>query len=379
MSKQYTGLDIFKLFFSVCIVAVHTYAVEPLPKILSFWITQGVFRLAVPFFFVTTGFLLGKRLNEKDKGPDFVIVSYIKKLLPPLICVGAVNGLLELILQYLRRGTDFGELFFLWVQHMLFYPYGAMWYVQACIVGLLLLRSFCFKPEKGAAASLNLALFCGLPLYGWALLCNNYYFVSQALGIDKYVDLYMSIFVSARNGLFLGFLYLALGIKTYEWHLKCPSIPKLKRWLISLLICYLSEIYLLKDQDYLDDRALYLMQVMLSPIMVLCISGCSRKAEGWVFERMRKASIWIYFSHRLIYVTARIAYFLTAGKELRGPGAFLLVMALSGTVFWVSENNKRQDDAEGKRCTTERIRKDIIKRFCCHWKKIRLGNGNTEK
>lgn len=332
--QPYTGLDVFKLFFAVCVVAIHTYAIEGLPASAYFWITQGVFRLAIPFFFVTSGFLLGKKLREQKKEPAAVIHRYIKGLLPPLLCVGIVNGIFELLLRRLRYGTDFRSLMIRFVKAFVFYPYGAMWYVQACIIGVLILYPFL---KKGR---LNPALLLGALLYGWALLCNNYYFLAEGSGLSVYVDSYMDAFMSARNGVFVGFFYLALGIKTYEWHQKDLKAWKLKWGLIGLAVIYLLEIYLLKDRGYLDDRAMYLTQIALAPVMVLCILRMKIPISASTSVLLRKASVWIYFSHRLIYVLGRIVCFLTFGGELRGVSAMLIVMVISLLVFFVTNGIK---------------------------------------
>lgn len=348
--EQYPGLDLFKLFFSICVTAIHTEAVGALPESAVFWITQGVFRPAVPFFFVTTGFLIGKNLYGKGQSAGSVIGRYIKKLLLPLFCVGTANGLLELLQQRLRKGTGMRKLALLYLQHLLFYPYGAMWYVQACIVGLLLLWALCFwrKEKADGKVALMPALFFGLLLYGWALLCNNYYFVAQDFGISGCVELYMRIFLSGRNGLFVGLFYLAVGCKTWEWHRKNKACPNLKKKLAFLMLLYLLEIGLLRGKSYLDDRALYLAQILLAPVMVLCLTECRAGEKKHCFVQMRKASIWIYFSHRLIYVAARIFFFVAFGQEFQGFGAFLIVLTVSGGAFGIAQIIRGRGGRKGK-------------------------------
>lgn len=335
-AQQYAGLDLFKLFFAVCVVAIHTYALEKLPETAGYWITQGIFRLAVPFFFVTSGFLLGKRLYGEREADCFAIAGYIKRLLSPLLCIGTANGLLELLLQHMRNQTPIREMAVSFIQHMLFYPYGAMWYVQACIIGALLMIPFLKKQR------LPLALLIGVPLYGWALLCNNYYFLARRLGISGFADLYMNVFLSARNGIFVGFFYLALGIWACKWQYKRRKGGMGKGWPAGLGIFYLLEIYLLQNSSYLDDRALYWTQAALAPAMVLYISGCHIPITKESALRMRKASIWIYFSHRIFYVIGRILYFWLYGKELRGPWAFMGVMLLCTVTFLAGECLREQ-------------------------------------
>lgn len=321
------GLDVLKLFFAMCVVAIHTYLAEALPEPAPFWITQSLLRLAVPFFFTASGFLLGKKLHEQDQRPSEVIGCYIKKWLPLMLFVELINGLPELLVAYFQKGTEPLELLASFAHHLLCYPYGAMWFVQACSIGAILLYPF-LKKKKW-----NLALCVGALLYGWALLCNNYYFLAHTFQLDQYVQFYMRAFLSGRNGVFVGFFYLALGIKTYEWHLKNKRIGILRGGLAGFAVLYLFEIFLLRERDFLDDRALYLTHAALAPLMVLCAARMrpfiSQRRAVW----MRKASIWIYFSHRFILRMEWILCSFVIGKELGETADFALVIFISMVSF----------------------------------------------
>lgn len=324
--RPYAGLDILRLFFALCVAAIHTYALEPLPAAVNFWITQGIFRMAVPFFFITSGFLLGKKLQ--DGTLERVLAGYVRKLLPPLLCVGIANGFLEWILWYLRGGTGFRNRAITFVKHFLFYPYGAMWFVQACAVGAVMLYPF-LKRRK-----LGLALMAGAVLHIWALLCNNYYFLARAAGLDGYVDAYMSVFISGRNGVFVGFFYLALGIEVWRLHQKLFKMRTLAAGLAICMAAYLVEIWLLTGRSYLDDRALYLAQIALAPALVLCAARIESSGPGAAAGLLcRSFSAWLYFLHRLIYVLGRIAFYSLSGTDFRGVGAFAAVTAVSVLLF----------------------------------------------
>lgn len=325
--RQYPALDVFKLFFAVCVVAIHTYAAAGLPPAVGFWLQQGVFRLAVPFFFVASGFLLGEKLSRRKESPAAVFDRYVKKWLLPLFCLGTANGLLELLLQRLRGGPGLRSAVVQFIKHLVFYPYGAMWYVQACVVGALLLYPFIKKGK------LNAALAVGALLYGWALLCNNYYFLAQGLGLAPWVDRYMALCLSGRNGVFVGFFWLALGLKTCQWHQKASKGRRPPWGFILLAALYLAEIYLLQAQSYLDDRALYIAQIGLVPVMTLHILDTRVPIAPGAALWMRRAGRWLYFSHRLVYAAARILWFLAFAADWRDAGAFAAVTAVSLAAF----------------------------------------------
>ncbi len=368
------ALDAFRLFFAVCVVAIHTHASDGLSRVLSFWLTQGVFRLAVPFFFVTSGFLLGRKLcgqeqdrQRQDKLDQWrkgwkhdggerkqeivtVLRRYTLRLFIPLLIVEGANATLELITRRLRYGKSLRYLAEHFARHILFYPYGAMWFIQACIIGAWLLYPF-LKRKKT-----NSALLVGLLLYGWALLCNNYYFLAQAVGLDRVVNSYMNLFISARNGVFVGFFFLALGIKAWELYSADADISRLRQYpdgrcqyqsrkrqhtiwdcrrliLACVTLLYVAEIYLTRNCAYLDDRALYLAHILLLPLLLLCIVDVRLSISDDVSIRMRKVSAWLYFSHRFIYGLGGFLCVLKFGTEWRGAGAFTLVLAVSTVSF----------------------------------------------
>ena len=101
------------------------------------------------------------------------------------------------------------------VQKLLFYPPGAMWFLSACISGILFLYPF-LKLRK-----INTALFIGFFLYLFAMTCNTYFYtVKDNFLLSNFIGLYIKLFKSARNGLFVGFFYLSIGIKCYEIYKK---------------------------------------------------------------------------------------------------------------------------------------------------------------
>ena len=76
--KNYTLIDYAKLFFAVCIVVIHT-DVFLSTRLSSWMILHGICRLAVPFFFITSGFFFGKKLLiSKNIKQD--LVKYCKRL-----------------------------------------------------------------------------------------------------------------------------------------------------------------------------------------------------------------------------------------------------------------------------------------------------------
>ncbi|MGN5953801.1 acyltransferase family protein [Sphingobacterium lactis] len=75
--NTYKGFDIFKVFMSFLVVAIH---VIPVPKDGQFInsLIQSILDCAVPYFFLVSGFLLAKKMDRYPENKEKVIVDFIK-------------------------------------------------------------------------------------------------------------------------------------------------------------------------------------------------------------------------------------------------------------------------------------------------------------
>lgn len=275
--ELYPAVDIAKFFFSVCIVVLHTEVYRIFSHQFPYYLEKGVLRLAVPFFFCTSGFFICKKLylSEEQAYKD-IIKRYIIRLLLPLMFFEFINIILESIKMMMQGITPQGIVLDI-VKHICFYPYGALWYIQASIVGIILAYPF-IKRKK-----INLALMISGICYIFALLANNYYFLTERyIFMKDCIDEYLNLFISARNGVFVGFFMLCLGIKTYEIYVRI----RFKRYFLILsglilYLMYLGEIVSLKDLCYIDDGALYLTHILFIPVLLLnLLYSCGQRAKG---------------------------------------------------------------------------------------------------
>lgn len=79
------SIDLLKYLFCLCVVAIHCGTLANIDSDVGYFVTQGVFRLAVPFFFVASGYFLGSKIIRNPENMDFMYKKYIKRLLIPLV------------------------------------------------------------------------------------------------------------------------------------------------------------------------------------------------------------------------------------------------------------------------------------------------------
>lgn len=75
--KGYAGIDYFRIAAAVMVIAIHTYPLASYHENAEFLFTHVFCRLAVPFFFLTSGFFLFR--NGVRDGA--VLGRYLKKIL----------------------------------------------------------------------------------------------------------------------------------------------------------------------------------------------------------------------------------------------------------------------------------------------------------
>ena len=156
MKKSYAHIDLWKLIFAVAVLSIHTSALSGFNAEIRWYASALFTRMGVPFFMITSSFLLGKKIRAQ--GPEG-IKAYRKALLPKLLCWGALALVMNAPIWYLES-RSIAETLLTIVQYALFYPKGAMWFLWALIVSSFLLEFFLkHKVPVSVMGVIALALF----------------------------------------------------------------------------------------------------------------------------------------------------------------------------------------------------------------------------
>ena len=225
-SKSKPYVDIFKFIFSICIVLLH----NNIFSMHSFFdpVVVLLINLAVPYFFVASGYFLAEKVKfastlEERKSICF---TYIKRLAIKLLIFEPISIVLWLAKRYLD-GLSVPSILLLTLQDILVYPKGALWYIQALIVAVLLLMPFilCRKTHH--------AIIPALVLFVLSVLGNRYYFLIENTPMGQLYLQYEQIFLTTRNGLFVGLPFVLSG---YLISLLEPLLTKSHRKTTGVLV-----------------------------------------------------------------------------------------------------------------------------------------------
>lgn len=82
---KYEMIDILKFIFAIFVVGIHTNIMSNPKDTFQWYILHIFFRLAVPFFFIVSGFLFGKKYIKNKENLKEISKMQIKRLLIPFI------------------------------------------------------------------------------------------------------------------------------------------------------------------------------------------------------------------------------------------------------------------------------------------------------
>lgn len=307
MRAKSPALDRFRIVAAVLVTAIHTSPLATYTADGDFFLTRVLARLAVPFFFLVTGYFLSR--SEWSSLPRF-----LKKT--GLLYLAAMLLYLPLNL-YSRNLSGWENM----VRGILFDgTFYHLWYFPAVLLGSLL--SFLLS-RRGPRFALTAA---GL-LYLIGLGGDSYYGLISSLPFGKACyDILLSVSAYTRNGVFFAPLFLLLGAYAKRRN------PRL--CLVGFLLSFAAmsvEAFLLRAAEAQRHDSMYLLlpfcSLFLFSLLLSRNSGQNRDA--------RRFSAVFYVVHPWCIVLVRGAaevLGLEAVLVRNSLGHFLAVLLLSAAV-----------------------------------------------
>ena len=278
-----TGIDWLRLAAAILVIAIHTSPLADFSETGDFILTRILARIAVPFFFITSGYFLLSRYHDSDRK----FRHFLKK-------TGWIYGasiLLYLPLNFRNGYFSQSQLLPELLKDLIFD--GTMyhlWYLPASMLGMLIAWKLVEKLD------FSKGLVMALLLYLVGLFGDSYYVVVEKLPLLKaFYDRLFELFDYTRNGLFFAPVFLMLGGFIADERRKLSSVEAGVGFLISLGLL-LAEALILHRHGFQRHDSMY---VFLLPAMYF-LFHLVLLWKGRRIPLLRPASLVVYLIHPLV-------------------------------------------------------------------------------
>lgn len=296
--NSYVGIDYFRVIAAFLVVAIHTSPLADVNGTADFMLTRILARIAVPFFFMTSGFFLIARYHyNADRLKNFIrntaVIYGISILL--YLPVNLYNGYFEMehLLPNMIKDLFFdGTLYHLW-------------YLPASIMGAVL--------SWYAVKMLGLyrALAVTLVLYVFGLLGDSYYGIVEKIPLlQEIYTAFFEISEYTRNGIFFAPVFFVLGGIAAERRTRFSMKVYCAGFLFFLVLMFVEGMVLHTFfwQRH-DSMYLFLLPCVYYGFVSLTFFRGKRK------RLLRTSALFLYLFHPMVIVVLRMFAKITGTQK----------------------------------------------------------------
>lgn len=296
--EMYPGIDCFRLWAALLVVAIHTSPLAMFGSTGDFILTRVAARLAVPFFFMTSGFFLishyaenANRLVQFVKHTCLIYELAIVLYLP----VNVYNGYFqmdELALNLVKDLVFDGTVYHLW-------------YLPASVIGAMiawyLVRRFDYPK----------AVLITAGLYVVGLFGDSYYGLAEGVwGGESFYRFLFQLSDHTRNGVFFAPVFFVLGGFIADSRREMDLFTSARGFGVGFALM-LGEAMCLRRFGLQRHDSMYLFLLPCAYFlfqMLLHVRGKRR-------ERLRTLSLLVYLLHPMVIIFVRL---FAKGLHLQG-------------------------------------------------------------
>lgn len=290
--KYYNAVDVARVIAAFLVICVHTDPLLSYSTDGNYFLVSVVARLAVPFFFVTSGFFFGKKLHENRSLKDDLMVLF--PVLKRLAIIYIAWMLIYLPLQFLAwiRSDEPWTYWLTFVQKSIFEgSYYTLWY----LTGLIFAIAFSYVLFKLFRP--KIVLFFTLILFLIGTLLQSYYDLWQ---METLFSTYHAIFLTTRNGLFFGSFFVSLGIFMTQSKFELSQKLNIVWFLLSFLLLSI-EAFQLQHLDFSKGSGMWFMLVPTTYFLFKILQHVYLPRRNFS-KYLRPFSLLVYVTHGLFLI-----------------------------------------------------------------------------
>ncbi len=297
--NEYHAIDIAKFVCAILVISIHISPFGPdnnyILTLLNFGVQHCLARIAVPLFFVASGFFLYRKTSLEEfsfKPTKAYIIKIFKLYLIWTIIYfplkygsiiedkkGVAHGILIYIRNFIFKGS-----------------YTQLWYCPALIFSVSIVSYMLLKKIKIKWILIvsGFFYFIGLLTQSWNGIVKPLKDVIPQLwevfGIIK------GVIVTTRNGLFFGFLFVAIGAYFAFYGFKMQQNIAI----LGFIVCYVllfCECFMIRHFRLALERNMYFFLVPLTYFAFGLLLNVRVSGNDMVFKNLRIVSSLIFYCH----------------------------------------------------------------------------------
>lgn len=318
---EYSSINIVKVLCAYLVVAIHIHPLEEWNKTISYIVTDAIPKIAVPFFFVVSGYFFTQSLFKGRK----VTLKYLKRLLVTYSLWSFIYVTYELMVG-LKKGTiDVIPLLIIKMgEYLTSGVWFHLWYFPALMIcvfmSYFMQRRNCLK---------YFAIF-SIILYGIGIMGTAYYKIGNEIPVLSQIYNF-SKFTPVRRMILTGIPYFMLGYWIVQINERFDEIKSstIRICFFVSLVGFAIEIFFVnKFKLYKDMNITIFLYPVVGTIMMICLRN-PMIGLGEHRNSLKYISNFTYYSHPL-FMELTSNYFEKIMKEPIPPTLeFLIVCSLT--------------------------------------------------
>lgn len=298
-SRSSNFADLVKFIMSIFVVAIHSHFMQE-NTVADMLISDVFGRIAVPFFFIAAAFFLFRHKNDIDFSKR--VKKYITKM--SLLYVLCTFIYFPAIVDWHNGKISLAK----WLRIVFFEgSYRQLWFLPALIFAVILVYLL-----LRAGLSTGKIFAIALPLYVIGCAFHSFYNpIIKLQFISEFATDYYTVFGTTRNGLFFGFVYIALGAYLANHSLKL-KLPAAWAGFGASVVMIIFEVLLIEEYAISSKGMGMYISVLFAALFLFWISVNTpllSSLPSKPFVILRKLSTVIYFSHTMfLYLFSALNY-----------------------------------------------------------------------
>lgn len=304
--KNYAAIDVMKFIMAIFVIALHTNPLNNVTNEFVINLYDIITSLAVPFFFLGSGFFIFNNSDLLEKGRLLKTFKKISKLYIvwtviylPITIIGYIHegkGLLKSLILFIKRVLFIGENQNSWM----------LWYLLSSILAIFLVYVIFYKFNKRIYTLLVVAVI----LFAFSLVLPYFYDIETSNQLIIILKKVLYIFIP-NSRILTGFVYITIGI--FISKNKKIFIINSKRFVSKLTACMF---VLIVFNLIIDYDIIFKISTLVCSVLLFCLAlNLNFKSTKFTIK-CRKYSTILYFTHMIIFTI----YSFVLNKDFSVPG-----------------------------------------------------------